>query len=330
MVPSSTWTQILSTSLQNRTGLTSSAIAKRNALYRYMKAKGHIKKVAGGESIVRPIEYAENTNYTRYTNAMHIKIDPQDIVTSCQYPWRQIAMSIQQTGLEDIQNAGKEQIVDLLAVKEKNCETSFVNIFSTDLYSAGTADSGLQVGGLQYLVADDPTLSSSIGGLSQSANTWWQNLSKTTSTGTGNGFGARTDATNVRAQIETMYLAGLRDGQNYDLAVSDNSIWQYYTSALRAIQQIGNESTVKDGILSLKVFNMDWLYDGGADGAAPSSRMYFLNTDYLYLCVSSKRDFVKLPGDRQPINQDVNIQLLTWAGNGVCTNRRAQAIMIDA
>jgi hypothetical protein len=245
-------------------------------------------------------------------------------------------MSIQQTGLEDIQNAGKEQLVDLLAVKQKNCEKSFIINFAGDSYSAGTADSGLQVGGIQYMVADDPTTSAVVGGLNQStAQTkagvkFWQNISKTTSSGTGAGFGARTDSTNVRAQFETMYLAGLRDSQDFDVCVSDNSIWQAYTAALRAIQQIGNEEMVKDGIMSLKVFGMDYIYDGGADGQCPTARAYFLNTDSLDLCVSSKRDFVKLGGNRQPINQDVNINLLVWAGNYVCTNRRGQAVMIDA
>ena len=336
MAPSTTWTQILSTSLQNRTGEVSNNIAKRNALYSYMKKKGNIKKIAGGESIVRPIEYDTNSNYTRYTNAGLIRINPQDIITSVTYPWRQIAMSIQQTGLEDIQNAGKEQVVDLLGVKQRNCERSFVNGMSGDIYSAGTADGGLQVGGLQLLIADDPTVSATVGGLNQSTAAtaagvkFWQNASKTTSSGTGIGFGARTDSTNVRAQFETMYLAGLRDEQNFDLCVSDNSIWQYYTGALRAIQQIGNQEMVKDGILTLKVFGMDYIYDGGADGSAPTARAYFMNTDFLYLIVSSKRDFTALGGNRQPINQDLNIKLLAWAGNMVCTNRRSQAIMIDA
>lgn len=335
-VPSSTWTQILSTSLQNRTGEISDNTARRNALYARMKKKGNIKKVAGGESIVRPIEYDLNTNYTRYTNAGTIKIDPQDIITSVQYPWRQIAITIQQTGLEDIQNAGKEQVIDLLATKQRNAEKSFVINFSGDLYSAGTADAGLQIGGLQHLVADDPTTSATVGGLNQATAltkagvAFWQNNVKTSSTSTGNGFGARTDATNVRTQFETMYLTGLRDQQEYDLCVSDNSIWQYYTSALRAIQQIGSEEMVKDGILTLKVFGMDYIYDGGADGQCPTSRAYFLNTDYIYLCVSSKRDLVKLPGNRQPINQDVSINILAWAGNAVCTNRRAEAVLIDA
>lgn len=329
-VPNSAFTQVLSTSLTNRSSEISDAVSKRNALYKYMRRKGNVKKISGGESIVRAIEHDLNNTYTRYTNAQKIKMAPQSLITSCQYNWKQIAMSLQQSGLEDIQNAGPEQLIDVLKVKQRNIEKAFVIGQSGDLYSDGTADDGLQIGGLQYLVADAPTGVATVGGIAQATNTFWQNKSKTTSSGTGLGFGARTDATNVRQQVETMYLESIRDGGSYDLMVSDNSIWQYYTSAIRSIQQIAIEENVKDGILSLKVLGMDFIYDGGADGQCPSSRAYFLDTDSLYYIISSKRDFVPLGGNRQPIDQDVEIKLMVWAGNLICTNRRAQAVMLDA
>jgi len=328
-IPNSTYTQILSSSLENRSGVIADAICKRNALYKYMRKGGNLKRIAGGESIVRPIEYAENGTYTRYTAAGFINITPQTILTSCRYPWKQIAMSIQQNGLEDIQNAGKEQIVDLLATKQKNCEKSFINNFSGDLYSAGEEDDGLQIGGLQYVVADAPSASASVGGINQSLHTFWQNASYTLTTAAG--FpGAVVDASNVRKIVELAYLKGLRDGLNYNLAVSDNTFWTAYTEALRAIQRIGPDEMIKDGILTLKVYGMDYIYDGGADGQCPTGRMYMLDTDSLYLVVSSKRDFKALPGNRQPINQDVEIKIMAWAGNLVCTNRRAQAVIINA
>lgn len=325
-IPNSSFTQILSSSLANRSGAVADCISKRNALYKWMRKNGNVKKIAGGESIVRPIEYAENGTYTRYSAAGFINIQPTDILTSCQYPWRQIAMTLQQNGLEDIQNAGKEAIVDLLATKQKNTEKSFVNNFSGDLYSDGSATDGLQIGGIQHLVADDPTTSSTIGGINQSTNAWWQNVAK----GDVADFGAAVDATNIRKYVENMYLLGLRDSLSYNLAVSDNTIWQLYTEALRAVQRIGSEDMVKDGILSLKVYGMDWLYDGGADGQCPTGRMYFLDTDSLYLVVASSRDFKALPGDRQPINQDVSIKIMAWAGNLICTNRRGQAVFKKA
>lgn len=329
-IPNSSWTQILSTSLQNRSKQISDAVSKRNALYGRLRKKGNVLKLSGGESIVRAIEYALNNTYTRYTNAQKIKMQPYDFITSMQAYWKQVAMTIQQTGLEDIENAGPEQLIDLLKTKQRNTEKAFVIGQSGDLYSDGSADSGLQVDGLQKWVADAPTASATVGGIPQATNTFWQNVSKTTSSATEPGFGARSDATNIRQQVESMYLAGVRDGASFDLVVSDNSLWQYYTQALRAIQEISLEKDVSDGILSLRLFGADYIYDGGADGQCPSARMYFLDTDTLYYVISSKRDFVALPGDRQPIDQDLSVKLLVWAGNLICTNRRGQAVMVDA
>jgi hypothetical protein len=63
-----------------------------------------------------------------------------------------VAVSI--SGLEMIQNSGKERMIPLLESRIGNAERTMKNNLSNDCYSTGTADGGKQIGGLQLLVAD--------------------------------------------------------------------------------------------------------------------------------------------------------------------------------
>jgi hypothetical protein len=54
--------------------------------------------------------------------------------------------------------------------------------------------------------------------------------------------------------------------------------------------------------------------------------MYMLNTDFLYLRYSPKRNFTPL--DKvQSMNQDAIVQLMTWAGNLTCSNFLLQGVL---
>ena len=78
------------------------------------------------------------------------------------------------SGLEQLQNSGKEAIIDLLDARIGNAERTLKNNISIDCYSDGTADSGKQIGGLQSLVADLPT-SGTVGGIDRATWTFWRN-----------------------------------------------------------------------------------------------------------------------------------------------------------
>ena len=71
------------------------------------------------------------------------------------------------SGLEMLQNSGKEKMLDLLESRIGNAERTFQNNLSNDAYSTGTADGGKQIGGLQLLVSTTNN-SGVIGGIDSS------------------------------------------------------------------------------------------------------------------------------------------------------------------
>nr|CRH05486.1 Protein of unknown function [Candidatus Magnetococcus massalia] len=148
---------IITSTLQSRSGQLTDNISANNALFNRMKKKGNIKPFSGGRAIIEELEYAENSTYQRYSGYETLNIQPSEVFTAAEFGIKQSAVAVTISGLEELQNSGNEQIIDLLESRIKNAERTLINNIAADMYSDGTADGGKQIGGLQLLVADDPS-----------------------------------------------------------------------------------------------------------------------------------------------------------------------------
>lgn len=59
--------EIVTTTLRNRTGVLADNMSKNNALLYRLSKRGKVKPVSGGRTIVQELEYAENSTYQRYS-----------------------------------------------------------------------------------------------------------------------------------------------------------------------------------------------------------------------------------------------------------------------
>jgi hypothetical protein len=322
--PSSTLTEIVTTTLRNRTGKLADNVSKNNALLNRLKNKGKIKTVSGGRTIVQEIEYAENGTFKRYSGYEQLNISPSDVFTGAEYNYAQAAVAISISGLEQLQNSGEEAIIDLLEARIANGERTLTNNIALDCYSNGSADGGRQVGGLQLLVSTTPT-SGVVGGIdpSTTAGAFFAN---TYFSGVTNG-GASTSSANIQSYMNRVWVQQVRGADAPDLIVADNNYWRMYLESLQAIQRITSDELASAGFSSLKYMNADVVLDGGYGGGAPANSMYFLNTDYLYFRPHVDRFFTPLGDDRFAVNQDAMVKLIGFAGNMTVSNRRLQGLL---
>ncbi|WP_441006150.1 phage major capsid protein [Burkholderia pseudomallei] len=174
--PSSTLTEIVTTTLRNRTGKLADNVTKNNALLYRLRRRGNVKTVSGGRTIVQELEYAENGTFKRYSGYEALNISPSDVFTGAEFNYAQAAVAVSISGLEQLQNSGEDAIIDLLESRIKNAEKTLVNNIALDCYSDGTADGGRQIGGLQLLVSATPT-TGVVGGIdaSTSIGSFWRN-----------------------------------------------------------------------------------------------------------------------------------------------------------
>jgi hypothetical protein len=326
--PSSTLTEIVTTTLRNRTGKLADNVTKNNALLNRIKKKGKVKTVSGGRTIVQELEYAENGTYKRYSGYEQLNIAPSDVFTGAEFNYAQAAVAVSISGLEMIQNSGENAIIDLLESRISNAERTLVNNIALDCYSDGTADGGRQIGGLQSLVAKSPT-SGVVGGIDRGTTigTFWRNIAYSAVT---NG-GAATTAANIQNYMNSVALQLVRGTDRADLIVADTNYYNLYLQSLQAIQRIQSTDSAGSGFTSLAYYgagmSADVVLDGGYGGGAPTNTMYFLNTDYIYFRPHADRFFTPLGDERFAVNQDAMVKLIGFAGNMTLSNGRLQGVL---
>lgn len=318
--------EIMTTTLESRTGALADNVTDNNAILRRLSERGKIRPVSGGNVIYQELEYAENSTYKRYSGYETLDISPSDVFTAAEFAWKQAAVAVTVSGLEQLQNSGKERIIDLIESRVANAEKTMQNNISADLYSDGTASGGKQIGGLQYLIEDTGTASTStVGGITRGTWAFWENYSYDSTTD----GGAAATAANIQGYMNQVWLNVVRGTDRPDLILADNAYFKLYWESLQAIQRITNENLGQAGFMNLKYMDADVVYDGGYGGACPANHMYFLNTDYIHFRPHKDRNMVPLDPDRFATNQDAVVKLIGFAGNLTLSNAFLQGVLKD-
>jgi hypothetical protein len=273
--------------------------------------------VSGGRVIAEELEYAENATFKYYSGYETLDINPSDIATAAEYNWKQAAVSVTASGLEvEVQNSGKEAVIDLLDKRIGNAHRTMKNQISTGIYSDGTGSGSKQITGLQAQVADAPT-SGVVGGIDRSVWSFWQNQKVTNST---------FDAATIQGYMQTLWISCCRGSDKPDLITADAFAYGYYWDALQAVQRITTDSgTGRQGWASLAFLTADVIYDG--DSGHPAYGMYFLNTDFLFFRPHVNRNFVPLIR-REATNQDAFVVPIVFAGNLTMSNAELQGVLL--
>lgn len=316
--------EIITTTLRNRSGKLADNVTKNNALLMRLKKRGKVKPVSGGRTIVRELEYAENGTFRRYSGYELLNVAPSTVFTAAEFNYAQAAVAVSISGLEELQNAGENQVIDLLESRIANAERTLVNNIALDCYSDGTADGGKQIGGLASIVDITPA-TGTVGGIDAATWTFWRNVAFDATTD----GGAAATAANIQSYMNRVYIQLVRGPDKPDLIPAGNEFYRLYLESLQAIQRITSDEMAQAGFESLKYMGADVVLDGGYGGGADSQRMYFLNTNYLYFQPHSNRNFTPIGGERTSVNQDATVKLIGFAGNMTVSNRFLQGVLDD-
>jgi hypothetical protein len=304
--------EIVTTTLRNRSRTLSDNVSNHNALLRRLRENGNQTSVTGRD-IVRELEYADNGTVQFYSGYETLDVSPSDVLSAAVFDYKQLAGNVTISGLEQVKNSGTEAIINLLEARINVLEKSMMNSLSTSIYSDGTGTSGKEIGGLQLIVADAGT--GTVGGINSSTYTFWQNVQ---TTATSSAF----STTNVQADMNNIYLQLVRGADSPDLVMAGTNAYKAFLGSLQAIQRITSDDLANSGFTSVQYLNSDVVFDSSCN----TDRMYFLNTDYLRLEVAASRDFV--PGEaKMSVNQDAMVTPMFWSGNLTCSNRALQGVI---
>lgn len=313
---------IMATTIESRTRKIADNVTNNNALLHRLKSKGKIKTFSGGYKILQELSFAENSNQGWYSGYDILPVGISDVISAAEYNIKQAAVPVVMSGLEMLQNAGREQMIDLMEGRMQVAEATMMNLINGGVYSDGTAAAGKQIDGLEAAVPVDPT-AAPYGGIDGATFTFWQNAVSDQTAAAG------LDPTQIQGFWNLLWAQLVRGADRPDLIVTDNNVWTAYIESLQAQQRFSNTNTADAGFMTVKFMDADVVLDGGiyagASTGTPAGTAFFLNTNYIHYRPHAQRNMVPLsPNKRYATNQDAEVQILAWAGNLTTSGRRYQ------
>lgn len=318
---------IVATTIENRSRKIADNVTKNNAALARLNERGNIRTISGGNTIYEEVSFAENGNAGWYSGFDLLPVAAQDVITAAEFSLKQLACPIVMSGLEQLQNAGREQMIDLMESRINVAEATMANMMSSSIYSDGTGSGGKELTGLNAAVPTSPT-SGTYGGIDRATWSFWQSK-KCDSNADITTPGAMTPS-NIQEAMDKLWAQLVRGSDRPDLIILDNTFWSIYLRSLQALQRFTGTETGKLGFPTLKFMDADVVLDGGIGGYCPSKTGFFLNTKYISLRPHSARNMVPLsPNRRHAVNQDAEVQILAWAGNLTMRGSQFQGRLMD-
>jgi len=309
---------IIATTIEKRSRKVADNVTKNNALLMTLRNRGGRanRPFSGGRIIYEELSFSENGNAGFYSGYDLLPVAAQDVISAAQFDIKQAACPVTVSGLEELMNAGPEQMIDLIAARMDVAESTMQNLIAASIYSDGTGSSGKEITGLNAAVPLDPS-TGLYGGIDRGTWTFWRNKFKNSAS-----------TTTLLEDMNGLWASQVRGADRPDLIVVDNTVWLAYVKALQAQQRftaMTGGGTAGFGFPTLMYMDAKVVLDGGIGGACPAGTAFFLNTKYIHYRPHSARNFVSLsPNKRYSINQDAEVQILAWAGNLTCSGAQFQ------
>ena len=99
-------TDILATTIENRSKTVADNVTNNNALLDRLKRKGNIKSFSGGNKIFEELSFAENGNAGWYSGYDILPTNASDVISAAEYTIKQCAVPVVISGL----NSFKTQV----------------------------------------------------------------------------------------------------------------------------------------------------------------------------------------------------------------------------
>ena len=319
-----TWNDILSTTMHNYHKTLTDNIFNARPLLNYLMSNGRVKKVNGGISIVEPIIYVEGDSDS-YAEWDTVTVNPVNTATAAQFDWKQLYATIAISGLEEAQNNGKEQIVNLLEAKIMQAEDTLKTNLNGMLFGTRSGTTAANdFTSLIDLVDDTAT----VGGIAPAGETWWKSV--VTAVGA-------VDAAGLEAAMRTAYNSASDSGNDrVDSLFTDDTTFGFYESTLTPQVRYTDTAKANLGFQNLMFKNVPLFWDF----QCPAGVMLGLNSKYVGLTIHSDRDFKQSPftdnlsgslgapasgagiGSASGNALDARVSFITTYGNSTIRNRR--------
>ena len=297
--------ELLATTVANYRDQLTDNVFNARPLTNHLMEKGRIRMLDGGTKIVEPLIYGENSTVGSYAGYDTISLTPQSGISAAEFDWKQYAVSIAISGIEEAKNNGEQALVNLLEAKVMQAEESMKEGFNAMFFGDGTGNSGANWNGLENLVEASGT----VGGINRATagNEFWRSYEENTA-------GALT-----QADMTTAYNTVSVGNDHPDFIITTQTLFEKYESLLTPQLRYTDTKTADSGFQNLLFKAAPVTFDVDC----PTGNMYFLNSKYLTLVGHSSKWFSQTEFVR-PENMDARYALIFCYGNLTVRNAKKQ------
>lgn len=307
----SSFTKLISTTLQNLPAEVFDAVSTNNALLYILQKKGNLKIVSGGRSFTHPIYYKPNTSFKSYGKTDTIDTPLMDDITRAEYSIKVIGGSVVISLLEEAMNAGnKEKLIDLVEETVTRAKISMSEVMGDQVFSNGAGDNDFD--GLPFLINSSPSTQTDVGGINPSTtgNEYWRNQIGTTAD-------FSSSSTTSLGKMSALVANCTFGRQGPRLIVTTKTLYSEYESMLTSNIRYVTTELADAGFLHLAYQTMPVVFDDNCGSGA----MYFIDTDNLWLQVLAKGN-MELTDMERSHDQLMRVALLYLFGNLTTGSRR--------
>ena len=317
--PHSVITDVVASTIENRSKTVADNIVAQNALLSEINKAGNVRTISGGNEIYETFTFAENGNAGSYSGYDTLPTGAQDVISGANFVLSQYACPVTFSGLEQLQNSGKEQIFDLIKTRVKVAETSLMNLMNRHLYLDGTGNNGKNLLGLAAAV---PLTSTNVyGGIDRNTaiGAFWKNQTLTA--------GATGTSSTIQGFLNTLMLSCTFGSEKPKFIIASPVVYTLLNASLVAIQRVASSDSANAGFTTISYQGIPVYYESVASGIT-DKYAYFINPNYLHFRPHAARNFVPLD-DKSSVNQDATVKTLAWAGQVTCSGSRYQGIYFN-
>jgi hypothetical protein len=255
------------------------AVIEHNLLSAWLKASNRVRIVKGGLTFHEKVMYSEAGGYDWIAKDAEIPLNTTDTITDAEYNIRILAGPLKIYDYDKRRAAGDSQVADLVETTIENAKTTMSNKMGVAIFNDGGATNALH--GMQLIAS--ATAGQTVGGISSSSYTWWDNVRDTTGTASFN-----TSQNGISLMTSRMAATAGNDHDWPDLIVTTSTIWSLFQLSTTNVTRL-----VDSRVGALGYRTLDFMGTPvGWDFNCPANYMYFVNSKYLFLRILEGGEFV--------------------------------------
>lgn len=306
---SSTW-ELLKTDVADN-------VFDANPILKVMKARGKFVEYNGGTDIMQPLEYGENETIDWIGRGSKISIETGEKFTMAKYQWKYIAGSIVRMFTDEDMNMGEPQIFNYTEKNINNLEKSLKKKINAAILLDGSQHA-LAMSGFKKYVVEDPTASTTVGGINPSTEPWWRNQA------------AESDGDHTVVMIDEMrdmYDECSDDGgtETPQMIITTKVIKNWYEDEALDSHYYTESNEMADlGIKGCAFKGAPIIWTKGCE----DGDMLFLNLDYFEIAYTASRWFDMTEWKTAQDNLERVAQILAKL-QLICSNREKQGLIYN-